>query len=108
MGLEEAFELQCPLNGGKGTGIIVYHSYTGYHGIDFTMCMLVNVYDTLLKAPLCAANVPMLLSLSAALLIVTLDGASLFANHRLLVIDMPCLFGLAAQLLGGGILLPAY
>lgn len=108
VGLKQVFELHCPPHGGDGIGIAAYRRYTGLHDVDFTMCMLVNVFDFLLRPPLRLVNVPVLLSLPAAWLVCTLDAASLFPNRRLLAIGTPLLFGLAAQLLGGGIAFPLY
>lgn len=107
VGLGPVFDLHCPAHG-DGIGIAAYRSYTGRHGVDQTLCIIVNVFDTVFRPPNRLVNVPIFLSLPAAWLTTTLEAASLFPENRLLAIGFPALLGTAAQLVGGAVALPVY
>lgn len=106
--LDKIWELHCPPSGGSGIGLGYYREYTGVQGIDFTACVLANIFTKLLSGSARIINEPILLSLPATWLPVVLDSVSLFPDNTGLGIGTPIIFGTFMQLLGGCVGLPLY
>ncbi|KAF8323403.1 hypothetical protein DL93DRAFT_2151664 [Clavulina sp. PMI_390] len=108
LGIERAVEPHCPASGGPGIGLGAYRQYTGVHGVDAYICMVINGFATILNPPLRDAMAPFILSVPTGWLIPVLEITSLFPNRRALVIVVPLIFGICAQVIGGGVCVPLF